>query len=127
MKIGYRTGDSADMAVIELVDYNTSGPEETGKTKKRTRRAGSGKTPTSVAAAPVAQEAEVVELAEDEAEVTQETSDHVASTEIEETSETSAEDATDEVVAAETDESTNVDSEDATDESLDEESKNESK
>jgi large subunit ribosomal protein L17 len=127
VKIGYRTGDSADMAVIELVDYNTSGPEETGKTKKRTRRAGSGKTPTSVAAAPVAQEAEVVELAEDEAEVTQETSDHVASTEIEETSETSAEDATDEVVAAETDESTNVDSEDATDESLDEESKNESK
>jgi large subunit ribosomal protein L17 len=43
IKIGYRTGDSADMAVIELVDYNTTGGEETGKKKKRTRRAGSGK------------------------------------------------------------------------------------
>jgi len=40
VKIGYRTGDSADMAVIELVDYNTSETADTAKKKKRTRRAG---------------------------------------------------------------------------------------
>jgi large subunit ribosomal protein L17 len=50
IKIGYRTGDSADMAVIELVDYNTTGTEDASKKKKRTRRAGSGKAPVKSAA-----------------------------------------------------------------------------
>lgn len=40
IKIGARTGDSAEMAVIELVDYNESEAEGTTKKKKRTRRAG---------------------------------------------------------------------------------------
>jgi large subunit ribosomal protein L17 len=41
VKIGYRLGDAADMAVIELVDYNESvGDTTTSKKKKRTRRAG---------------------------------------------------------------------------------------
>jgi len=41
VKIGYRLGDAADMAVIELVDYNESaGDATTSKKKKRTRRAG---------------------------------------------------------------------------------------
>ena len=41
VKIGYRLGDAADMAVIELVDYNESaGDTTTAKKKKRTRRAG---------------------------------------------------------------------------------------
>ena len=39
IKIGNRAGDSAKMAVIELVDYNDIKPEDTTKTKK-TRRAG---------------------------------------------------------------------------------------
>lgn len=39
LKLGSRSGDGADMAVIELVDYNDIKPEETTK-KKRTRRAG---------------------------------------------------------------------------------------
>ena len=94
VKIGYRTGDSADMAVIELVDYNTSGTEEAGKKKKRTRRAGSGKTPTT--AAPVVKEAEVVEQVEEVADVTEETTDEVVVAEIEETTEASAEESTEE-------------------------------
>ena len=39
IKMGQRAGDSADMAVIELVDYNDIKPEDSTKTK-RTRRAG---------------------------------------------------------------------------------------
>ena len=41
IKIGFRQGDGADMAIIELVDFNDVKPEG-GKTtkKKRTRRAG---------------------------------------------------------------------------------------
>jgi large subunit ribosomal protein L17 len=47
IKIGHRQGDGADMAIIELVDYNDIKPEG-GKTtkKKRTRRAGKS-TPTA--------------------------------------------------------------------------------
>lgn len=39
IKMGTRAGDSADMAVIELVDYNDIKPENTRKSK-RTRRSG---------------------------------------------------------------------------------------
>ncbi len=51
IKAGYRKGDSAEMAVIELVDYNDIKPEgsstaSAGK-KKRTRRAGKANAPTS--------------------------------------------------------------------------------
>ena len=44
VRIGFRQGDGAEMAVIELVDYNDVKPEG-GKTtkKKRTRRAGKSK------------------------------------------------------------------------------------
>lgn len=44
IKMGNRSGDSAKMAVIELVDYNDIKPEDSTKTK-RTRR--SGKSGTS--------------------------------------------------------------------------------
>ena len=43
IKLGKRAGDNADVAMIELVDYNDETPETTGKKKKRTRRAGRGK------------------------------------------------------------------------------------
>ena len=58
IKAGFRPGDNADMAYIELVDFNevytkTSSTSEEGK--KRTRRAGKKKD-TAEVAAPVAQD-----------------------------------------------------------------------
>lgn len=46
VKLGYRSGDNAQMAVIELVDYNDIKPEDSKK-QKRTRRAGKSKKTTS--------------------------------------------------------------------------------
>lgn len=46
IKLGYRSGDNAHMAVIELVDYNDIKPEDSQKTG-RTRRAGKSKKTTS--------------------------------------------------------------------------------
>jgi large subunit ribosomal protein L17 len=45
IKLGYRSGDGAHMAVIELVDYNDIKPEDSQK-KKRTRRSGKSKKTT---------------------------------------------------------------------------------
>ena len=64
IKIGFRQGDGADMAVIELVDYNDIKPEGGKTTKKqRTRRAGKSapKTTEAVAAPATEEVAEVVE------------------------------------------------------------------
>lgn len=47
IKAGFRKGDGAEMAVIELVDYNDIKPESRGSKKKRTRRAGKSNKPTS--------------------------------------------------------------------------------
>lgn len=77
IRTGYRHGDAADMAMIELVDFNTdyngqSKVEEGKGKKRRTRRSGSktSSSPAAVAApatvaAPAAVEAEEVEV-EDE-------------------------------------------------------------
>lgn len=46
IKIGSRPGDSAELAVIELVDYNDIPPESGKDSKKRTRRAGKSNKPT---------------------------------------------------------------------------------
>lgn len=46
VKAGFRKGDGAELAVIELVDYNDIKPEGTSD-KKRTRRAGKSKKTTS--------------------------------------------------------------------------------
>lgn len=46
VKLGYRSGDNAQMAVIELVDYNDIKPKDSKK-QKRTRRAGRNKKTTS--------------------------------------------------------------------------------
>lgn len=40
IKVGFRNGDGADTAVIELVDYNDIQPEGKTTKKKKTRRAG---------------------------------------------------------------------------------------
>lgn len=50
IKAGFRKGDGAEMAIVELVDYNDIKPEGTTSaesSKKRTRRAGKSNTPTS--------------------------------------------------------------------------------
>jgi large subunit ribosomal protein L17 len=46
LKLGTRLGDAAQMAVIELVDFNDVKPEKKESKKKRTRRAGKSNKPT---------------------------------------------------------------------------------
>ncbi|MBK7409050.1 MAG: 50S ribosomal protein L17 [Saprospirales bacterium] len=57
IKTGFRRGDAAEMAMIELVDfnevYNVKGEEQAGQKKKRTRRGGSAKASTPAAATTV--------------------------------------------------------------------------
>jgi large subunit ribosomal protein L17 len=91
IKLGFRRGDNAEVALIELVDYNenllTGTEEKAGKTRRSRRRGGSGagnanETGTSavevVESAPAAV-AEVVEVvAEPVAEVVEETTEAVA-------------------------------------------------
>lgn len=60
VRLGQRQGDAAEMAVIELVDWNDVKPEGASGTKKKTRRgAGRGrrKKETETAAAPAASKA----------------------------------------------------------------------
>lgn len=47
LKLGTRLGDSAEMAVIELVDFNDIKPETKSSKQKKTRRAGKSNKPTS--------------------------------------------------------------------------------
>ncbi|REL23972.1 50S ribosomal protein L17 [Rhodohalobacter sp. SW132] len=47
LKLGFRLGDSAEMALIELVDFSDYEPEKKSAKKKRTRRAGKANKPTS--------------------------------------------------------------------------------
>lgn len=47
VKAGFRKGDGAELAVMELVDYNDIKPEGASGTRKRTRRAGKSNKPTS--------------------------------------------------------------------------------
>lgn len=50
IKAGFRKGDGAELAVMELVDYNDIQPEGTKTSdKKKTRRAGKANTPTTSA------------------------------------------------------------------------------
>ncbi|MBO6795436.1 MAG: 50S ribosomal protein L17 [Balneolaceae bacterium] len=61
IKLGFRQGDGAEMAMIELVDFNDIKPEGKATKKKRTRRAGKSNTPTTT-------EAPKAEAAEDAAD-----------------------------------------------------------
>jgi len=77
IKIGPRQGDNAEMALIELVDYNENLLDAKDKGPKKTRRRrGSAKKDDVVAAAPAVETAEEVVEATDEAIV--ETTDEVA-------------------------------------------------
>ncbi len=66
IKTGFRKGDSAEMAMIEFVDYNTvyTNDKPTGGKKKRRRRKGGSK-----AAAAAATTAVVADAVEDDPEV----------------------------------------------------------
>ncbi len=95
LKTGFRKGDAADMAMIELVDYNeiyTAG-KEAGKDdgrKKRSRRGGSGKSAAAAAVVAPAAVAAVEEAIVEAEEVLEEADDVVAETEaaVEEAAET---------------------------------------
>lgn len=52
IKLGNRQGDNADMAMVELVDYNEIYSPKGAKKKKSTRRRGGKKTATAVESAP---------------------------------------------------------------------------
>lgn len=76
IKLGKRLGDNAEMAMIELVDYNEHMlSEKAAKKKKSTRRRGGKKKTTDTAVAPEAKveapkaEAKVEEKKEEKAEV----------------------------------------------------------
>lgn len=47
LKLGFRLGDSAEIALIELVDFSDYQPEKKSAKKKRTRRAGKSNKPTT--------------------------------------------------------------------------------
>lgn len=70
VKIGTRRGDSAEMAVIELVDYNETGSDISSKKKKRTRRAGK-----TTKAAPESKPSDIIDKNTENAEVTDDTAE----------------------------------------------------
>ncbi|MEP6612369.1 MAG: bL17 family ribosomal protein, partial [Mucilaginibacter sp.] len=65
IKMENRLGDNAEMAMIELVDYNTVYGTDVAKTEKKStrRRGGAGKAKTAEPAAKAAPVAEAVEVA----------------------------------------------------------------
>ena len=70
VKLGQRAGDSAEMAVIELVDYNDVKPEGTTTSRRRTRRGqrrGGSATKPAAAAVAAVKEVEVEDAVEVEA------------------------------------------------------------
>ncbi|MFK7844181.1 MAG: 50S ribosomal protein L17 [Rhodothermales bacterium] len=77
-KLGQRAGDAAEMAIIELVDYNDTRPEgsASGSGKKRTRRGRRGSASTAAAAKPVADAIE--EVAEETTAVVEEATEAIA-------------------------------------------------
>ena len=65
VKLGQRAGDAAEMAIVELVDFNDVKPEGDGGTKRKTRRSrrrkGNNTAPTVSAAEAKATEAKAAE------------------------------------------------------------------
>ena len=79
IKIGHRQGDGAEMAVIELVDFNNVQPEGKETKKKKTRRA--GKSSTKKATASAAEEVAVDNEAKSAVEVVENTNEPDSATE----------------------------------------------
>ena len=65
LKLGQRSGDGAEMAVMELVDYNDIKPEDSQK-KSRTRRAGKSTKTTSSSTSSSASDSSAAESKQEE-------------------------------------------------------------
>lgn len=78
IKLGTRQGDGAEVAVIELVDYNDVRPDNAGTKKKRTRRGGAKTAAAKPAAAAPAAETVVDNVTDKAAEVVEEVKETVA-------------------------------------------------
>ena len=63
IKAGFRQGDSVEMAIIELVDFNESAAETKEPVKKKTRRAGKSKKAEATVAPAKETEVKVEEVA----------------------------------------------------------------
>jgi len=72
VKMENRLGDNAEMALIELVDYNTVYGQDTGKAEKKSTRRRGGKGKGGAAATPVAKAATAEVTPVDEAVVIEE-------------------------------------------------------
>ena len=115
IKLGQRAGDGAEMAMIELVDYNDVPPASTGSSGSRTRRGGGKGRREDSEQESAAEEATVDETEEADAEATAETETAEAPAEDAEVEETEAAEAeVDEADIAEAEAA--EDSEDAADE-----------
>ncbi|MEO0639728.1 MAG: 50S ribosomal protein L17 [Bacteroidota bacterium] len=105
LKLGNRRGDNAEMALIELVDYNeygyTQGSEGSSSNRRRRRRRRGGNKPVAQAAAPV-EEAVVEDVVETAPEVVEEVTSPIEDAEVvEETVEAVEEAAAEETAAPE--------------------------
>ncbi len=69
LKLGFRLGDAAEMAVIELVDFNDVQPEKKEEKKKRTRRAGKSNKPEPTEDVNISEKKKVAETTESETSV----------------------------------------------------------
>ncbi len=66
VKLGQRSGDAAEMAVIELVDYNDVKPDGSGKAKRRQTRRSRRKSTSSAESPATKSVAEVTEAPVDD-------------------------------------------------------------
>lgn len=114
IKIGFRQGDGAEMAVIELVDYNDIQPEGKTTKKKRTRRTKKANSP-----APEAAEATTADAAEEAVAEVEEVEAAVEETEAVATEEETSGEESSEEVTAESDTAEEEDSEAGTEEEED--------
>lgn len=77
IKAGFRKGDGAELAVVELVDFNDIKPEGSSASskKKRTRRAGKSNAPTTSEAPKESEKTKESEASENNNEVSAEEKD----------------------------------------------------
>ena len=115
IKLGQRAGDGAEMAMIELVDYNDVPPASTGSSGSRTRRGGGKGRRKSSQQASTTEEAPTQE----EAEATEAEATAAAPAETDETEAPDAETDTEEAEAV--DDGADAAGEDADEEDADEE------
>lgn len=129
LKLGFRLGDSAEMALIELVDFSDYQPETKTAKKKRTRRAGKSNKPTPADVETETsgeEETATAENADDKEESKSKTTESASedTSDVVEESGYTEEDTEDKKVTAESDKETSSESEkDASDETDEEKSK----